>query len=411
MHSSNLLEQSLVRPLAMLCRGGHNQANNTQGIPMSSRSTAVLLAGTAFLTLGSMPAAAIEPEAAADALAAALVEGSNVEATYESAELDGSDIIIKEFTVSRAAEKDTISFDEVIIEAPTEGETGLFQAPRITFTAGSLTGESNGSVGEATMTDVTVLDAKEQAGSGLGNNILFATAEATGLKIVPAGESAEVTAERVYMESGNVVDNVAQDSKGSVEGVTLPPEVFPETGFKPDAFGYDKIVFDVSWDGSRDLTAGTMTIRDFTINIVDGGELSMEGVIGELPDPRKLNDAGAASSVTKTQLHHLTIHYDDNSLAGRVLDFFAKQQGMARADYAKQMADALPFLLIVLNNQAFQNEVAAALGAFLRDPQSLTIEITPDTPVSGDDLIALSKTEPGTIPDRLNASVTANAPE
>jgi hypothetical protein len=55
--------------------------------------------------------------------------------------------------------------------------------------------------------------------------------------------------------------------------------------------------------------------------------------------------------------------------------------------------------------------VATAIGGFLQDPKSLTIDIAPDAPVSGDDLIALAKTEPGAIPDKLKATVTANAPE
>ena len=118
----------------------------------------------------------------------------------------------------------------------------------------------------------------------------------------------------------------------------------------------------------------------------------------------------AAGNVTKTKVHELTIRYDDHSLAGRVLDFLAKQQGLARADYAKQISDALPFLLIALNNPGFQEQVATAVSSFLQDPKSLTIEIAPDAPVSGDDLVALAQTDPGKIPDTLHASVSANTP-
>src|SRR4029079_9174587 len=103
----------------------------------------------------------------------------------------------------------------------------------------------------------------------------------------------------------------------------------------------------------------------------------------------------------KTQLHNLTIRYDDKSLAGRVLDFLAKQQNLSRDDYAKQISAALPFLLAAINNPPFQSQVAAAVGGFLKDPKSLTIDFAPDAPVSGDDLIALAKTQPGAIPDKL----------
>jgi hypothetical protein len=259
------------------------------------------------------------------------------------------------------------------------------------------------------MTGVTVLDAAETSG-GIAETILFETAEANNLQITPKDQSGNITITRLYMESSNLVDGVPQDSKGSVEGITVPPEAFAEAAFKPDAIGYDKVVFDLTWDGSRDLAAKTATIRDFTLSFQDGGDLSIWGIVGDLPDPRTLNDPTAAGSVSKTKVHELTIRYDDHSLAGRVLDFLAQQQGLARADYAKQISDALPFLLIAINNPGFQEQVATAVSSFLQDPKSLTIEIAPDAPVSGDDLVALAKTDPGKIPDTLNASVTANSP-
>lgn len=377
---------------------------------MSSRSFAVLLAGTALFLYNSIPAAAIEPDAAAKALGAALVKGSNVEATYDSAEMDGENIVISGFTVARKSENETVTFEEVTITSPTEGDKGVFQSPEIDFTGGTIAGETSGSIGDAAITGVTVLDAAQTSG-GVAETILFETAEANNLQITPKDQPGIVTIARLYVETSNLVDGVPQDSKGSVEGITIPPEVFPETGFKPDTFGYDKLVLDVNWDGSRDLAAKTATINEFTLSIQDGGDLSISGVIGELPDPRTLNDPSAAGNVSKTKVHELTIRYDDNSLAGRVLDFLAQQQGLARADYAKQISDALPFLLIAINNPAFQEQVATAISSFLQDPKSLTIEIAPDEPVSGDDLMALAKTDPGKIPDTLNASVTANSAE
>ena len=75
--------------------------------------------------------------------------------------------------------------------------------------------------------------------------------------------------------------------------------------------GYDKLVLDVSWDSSRDIAKKTMTIRDFTIHIHDGGDLSITGVMGNLPDPRILDDAGAASKASKAEVHKLTVRYED----------------------------------------------------------------------------------------------------
>jgi hypothetical protein len=268
---------------------------------MSSRSFAVLLAGTALFVGGSFPAAAIEPDAAAKALAAAIVKGSHVEATFDSAEMDGSNIDISGFKVTRTGEQDTVTFDDVVIENPTDAANGIFSSPKITFSTGTLSGgDADGTIGGATITDVTVLDAsKDTSGNAFGGAMLFHTAEATDLDIKPKKEPGEVTIDRIYVEVSNVVDNVAQDSKGSVEGITLASSMFPpEAAFKPEMIGYDKVVIDVSWDGTRDAAAKTLTIRDFTVSVEDGGDLSIEGEIGELPDAHTLNDPAAAANVT-----------------------------------------------------------------------------------------------------------------
>ena len=105
------------------------------------------------------------------------------------------------------------------------------------------------------------------------------------------------------------------------------------------------------------------------------------------------------------------MRYQDQSLAGRILDMLAKQQGISRADYAKQISGALPFLLAALNNPAFQNQVADAVGTFLQDPKSLTVKLAPKTPVTGAEIMSIAGSSPQTLPDRLNASVTANTAE
>lgn len=378
---------------------------------MSSRYLAVLLASAVSVVGGSLPASAIEAKEAADALVAAVTKGSNVEATYESAELSENDVVIEGFSIVRKSEKDTVKFAEIIIAAPSESDTGVFQSPEISFSGGTIAGEVNGTIADVTLTEATVLDATKSTSTSPTDNIIFKTAEASGLRFTLKDQPGEITIESASMESGNVVDNIPQDSKGSVDGITLSPEIFGDSAVKPSTFGYEKLVFDVSWDGSRDLAARTATIRDFTLSVHDGGDLSVSGVVGDLPDPRTLDDAAAASNVGKTKVHELTIRYDDKSLTGRVLDFMALQQGLSRADYAKQISDALPFLLLALNNPDFQKQVADAVAGFLADPKSFTIEVAPDQPVSGDELMELAKTQPGEIPNKLKATVSANTPE
>ena len=113
---------------------------------MSPRLLAFLLSGAALFAT-ALPAAAIEPKAAADALAKALTSNTHNEAKYAAATQDGSNIVIKDLTITHepkgAASGDDsessdreITFAETVIENPSDGGGGIFQAPHITFSNG-----------------------------------------------------------------------------------------------------------------------------------------------------------------------------------------------------------------------------------------------------------------------------------
>ncbi len=377
---------------------------------MLARLAAALLSGAALFAT-AMPASALEAAEVADALAAALTGDRNAEADYDEATQDGDNILITGLTISHTGESgtaDSVSFAQTIVESPTEADDGVFDSPRISFSEGTIAGESKGSIASATLTEVTVLDPEEAAGDAPAQSVLFETAEATGLKIARGDEPGEVGVGRIYMEVSDVVDNVPLASKGSVEDISLPAEIFAGSEFTPSTIGYDNLVLGLTWDGSRDPAAKTLDLRDVTVSIKDGGDLKISGKFGNLPEPTALNDADAASKAAAAEVHTLTFQYVDNSLAGRILDMLAKQQGISREDYAQQIAGALPFLLAAINNPEFQNEVAGAIGTFLQDPKSLTIKIEPSAPVSGAEIMGLVGTAPQTLPDKLNASITAN---
>jgi hypothetical protein len=384
-----------------------------RGNLMSAR-IAVLLSGVALLATAA-PSFAIEPEDAADALVAALTANSNGEGEYEAATLDGSNVTITGLTLSHGAKAgstekgDSVTFAETVIEAPSDESDGVFDSPRITFSNGTLSGEANGTLTAASLTEVTVLDPEEVKSSGIGQALTFHTAEANGLTITRPDKPGSVTVERIMMETGNVVDNVPQDNKGEVTGIALSPEIFADSGFTPQTIGYDNMVFSIRWDGSRDAATKAVTVRDFTLGMQDGGELGLSGMFSDLPDPNALNDADASAKAAAMKVHNLTLRYKDSSLAGRILDYLAKQQGIGRAEYSQQIAGALPFLLASLNNPTFQNQVSSAAATFLQDPKSITVKIEPKEPITGGEIMGIVGSAPQTLPDRLNVSITANA--
>ena len=78
---------------------------------MSARLAAILLSSAALFA--TSPAFAIEPEDAADALAAALTGTGGGEGDYEEASLDGSNVVITGLSLSHGSEtdKESITFE------------------------------------------------------------------------------------------------------------------------------------------------------------------------------------------------------------------------------------------------------------------------------------------------------------
>jgi hypothetical protein len=373
---------------------------------MHSRLLTILLSGAALVGT-TLPVSAIEAEAVGQALTAALSATGRNKVTYDAARQDGANVVLEGFTLDNG-DGDIVRFAQAVVESPTEGGAGVFDSARIVFNEGAISGESTGAIGGASITNATVFDPKAVPANSPTGAVIFANLEANDLRFTAKDQPGELTIARIGVETGNVVEGVPQDNKGTVDDLTIPPEYFNNSQVKPSTIGYDKLVFDVTWDGSRDLAADTVTVRDATISLQDGGTFKLTGKVGNVPEPRQMNDADATAKATEMEVHTLTFRYDDQSLAGRVLDLMAQQQGVDRAQYVQQISGALPFLLAALNNPEFQNQVAGALGAFLQDPKSLSVTIAPEAPISAAEIVGIASTAPQSLPERLKASVTAN---
>ncbi len=361
------------------------------------------------------PPPSMEAEIVARALTAALAKHSGSQITYASAESDGGKVVVRGLKVSLGS--DEITFAEAVVEAPTESTAGIFESPRVTFTDGTISGGSTGSIALVTLTAVTVLDPAKAKSDRLWESILFHTAEATNLWARRVAEPGKITVARIYIETGNVADNVAQDSSGVVENIVLPPELFTDSTLNLGTLGYEQLVLDVSWDGFFDVAAQTLSVHDFTISVENAGDLSISGSLGKvvLSDPDALQ---------KIELRRITLRYAENSFAERILDYLTGQQTgqsslwplpacrppCSRADYVQQLLTETAFVLEGLNKQGLENgPIIHELGTFFHDLHSLTISIEPNPPISGEEFLRLGAALPQPLFERLRVSVLATS--
>ncbi|WP_297323524.1 hypothetical protein [uncultured Bartonella sp.] len=104
----------------------------------------------------------------------------------------------------------------------------------------------------------------------------------------------------------------------------------------------------------------------------------------------------------------LKIRYDDNSLTNRILDYFAEQNNVSRADFIKQLKTTLPIIGTQINYPEFVKTTNEQLATFLDNPKSLTISATPDKSVSLPILMATGTASHAQLIDLLKVKVEAN---
>lgn len=104
----------------------------------------------------------------------------------------------------------------------------------------------------------------------------------------------------------------------------------------------------------------------------------------------------------------LKIRYDDNSLTNKILDYFAQQNNVSRADFIKQIETTLPIIGTQINDPEFVKTTNEQLATFLDNPKSLTISASPNKSVSLPILMATGTASHAQLIDLLKVKVEAN---
>ncbi|MTH97232.1 hypothetical protein [Roseibium sp. RKSG952] len=182
-----------------------------------------------------------------------------------------------------------------------------------------------------------------------------------------------------------------------------------------DDLGYDSLSISVSGSGKWDPSAATLEIDDLTISGEDAGTMTINVALGGITPEvvAELNEAqddpGKAMGIVQgVTVDGLSIAFDNASLIERMLDKQANEAGTDRQAYVSKLTSALPMMLNVLQNQAFQAKVSSALTSFLANPQNLTVSVQPNAPVPVPQIMGSAMLAPQTLPQLLNVGVEAN---
>ena len=361
------------------------------------------------LMLSTAAFAAPDAQKISDAFIAAAQARGEAKVTVESAKADGDNVTLSNVKMV-AKQGGDVTIPAIVIESPIERTSGGFTAASISFDAGKIVDEKTTISWDKGLFKDAIVPAPTEINSK-AKITPFSNMEMSTINVVSTETPAPITVDGVNISLGDVVEGAPNDGQLRVTGVTIPGEVLKsdeQTKDWVEQLGYDKLNFDVGIDGAYDNSKQSFTFRSISLDGKEVGKLVITGTFGGLPrdklqDPDKLSELAATATVDNAK-----IRFDNAGIVGRVIAMQAKQMGATPEQFVEQISGALPLLLSVVGNQGFQDRIAMAATAFLKDPQSLTITAAPGNPVPIMQIFGAASTAPQTLPDVLAVDIQAN---
>ena len=187
--------------------------------------------------------------------------------------------------------------------------------------------------------------------------------------------------------------------------------------------GYDQITVDSSGRATYDLQTGRATQDPLLIDAKDMFDLTLSyAITGYTPDvATQISDlfnpaknaggqpdfAKLMTLLSEVKLENLSLKLEDDSLTKKLLDFQGRQMGTT----GDQLAQGAPMMVGVglgqLGMPEFAQSVATAVGDFLRDRGSITVETGTSEPIPLAAIFAASQQSPKNVIETLNLKVSA----
>jgi len=187
-------------------------------------------------------------------------------------------------------------------------------------------------------------------------------------------------------------------SKGELKELVVPGSVLqvtPQSAQTFDALGYNRLVLNMTGDGTWDPSSGAATSNS-VLDVANVGTLTMNYALSGLTESwldrilaasaqsgTSAGDAATLAALQDLTLQSFELSFADKSIVERAIAAVAKQQNVEPGAFREQLAASVPFFTLQLPfGPELQNQAAEAVQAFLRGGQTLTIRLRPPAPLS-----------------------------
>lgn len=388
--------------------------------------TGISLATTTLLLLSSASAFAVDAQAFAERLKA-VAQKQNMSLTFDSAEADGENVILKGVSGANAVEKGRVA--EIIFETVSGSTADGWDVERVAFPDFDETED-----GVHTRITGIVIEGMELVGTNATDvpaamkfsDFYFGGATIGSVDVEKDGKSVFSLADAsIGNEIGDDGTFTAEfDFDNFTADLTAGDDT--EATKAVQEVGYGTLSGKIAGSATWDPASGLLELDPFDINVKDAGSLSFTyGISGYTPafieslqqlqqqmsanpDNQQASGMAVMGLISQLYLNSADITFVDDSLTGKLLDYYAEKNGQTREQLIEGLTGMLPMFLSYLQNPDFQKDVTDAVTAYLNDPKSLSITVAPASPVPATQVIGAAMGAPQTLPSVLSLTVSAN---
>ena len=415
---------------------------------MRTNQTARLLLLSSVATAALMsPAMALDAQVFVDRVAE-VYKHIGYDLSFGAATLDGDTVTVDGVTVgfvgASADTMEPMTFDtELTFSGVAEGTDGSYTVESLTIPdIDTEFASAPEPVGHVTASDIRADSLYIPTGETVPAVMLLQlVGSLSSGSVVVTRDGEEVfsvegmEATSTFTPSQGTADLVDLKSVLNISGISLDlstvGEEDPSAAATIEALGLTSITGDITQDLEWSMADGHMALNEFLFDFADVGALNltadftgltpavldqlyaMHAAMGTTGDAAPTDEQAQAQMMQGmaimqgVNIVNTSVRYDDASLAGKLLDYFAEQSGTDRATFVTGLKAQLPLMLAGTGIPALNDVVIPPVEAFLDDPQSLEIKVAPPSPTSLLVLMAAAANPAGLI-TALGLAVEAN---
>ncbi|MBV2142768.1 hypothetical protein KUG47_04545 [Falsochrobactrum sp. TDYN1] len=391
----------------------------------TSRTARLFTTSTAISLILGSAAMAADANAVAERIKALYAQQGG-ELRFADVQADGSDIILEgtKIRLPSLSNKETMVGD-ITLENVQDTDEGGYRIEKVSVPDLDFPASETGENDQASFKGIemgNVIIPPETATSALDKFVLYDRMKIDEITFgTPGTEGGTLRDMEVTLDTSNKTEKM--DYAWSIANIdaTFPKDKNPLASLNMSSFNGS-----LNSKGTWRPQSGDMVLDQLEINAVDLGKINITGTIGGYDlafleavqkTQQEMNKADADKEAAglaalnlaqQLNLQNLTIHFDDDTLTQKLLEYYAKQQGSDAQTLGMQMKMLVPLMATQLKSPEFAQQLAAAADKYFSDPKSLTISASPDQPVTFASIVATASVDPTKLIQLLKLSVDAN---